>query len=91
MQFFNPLKENIVTKADYEEVLKKLCSGRIMDESSIMPEVYRNYVIRILEANDCFINGDLDMKKFKRMLENSKIKIEIFNKALWNIIEELDF
>ena len=56
-----------------------------------MSELYKNFIVELLEKNNCIISEELDTNVLREALENSKINIEIFNKALWGEIEDIEF
>ena len=62
-----------------------------MDSACIMSELYKNFIIELLKKNNCIINEELNTNVLREALKTKKINIEVFNKALWGEIEDIEF
>jgi len=87
----DPKSKEKLEKDDYEEILEKLARGRITKEKTILSRSYLDYVINELKRAGCIINEKLDVVILKEALQSGTVNIDIFNKPLWNVIEELNF
>ena len=80
-----------VAEPDYEDALEKLARGKITKEQTILSKSYLDFVTKELESKGCIVNKKLNMIKLRTALKEKVVEIEIFNKPLWNEIEELNF
>ena len=87
----DPLKKERISKDEYEDCIEKLARDCISKEPTILSKFYSDHVMQELNLYGCIIDGSLSIEHLKECLENDKIPIDIFNKALWNKIEELEF
>ncbi len=89
----DPLGKEVVGRTDYEDVLEKLARGKITETPTILSNSYVGFVGRKLAAHECveIENGRLLIPRLREALLRGEIGIDVFNKPLWNEIEELDF
>ena len=74
-----------------KELLEKLARGRITKEPTILSKCYIDFVAREFNKHGCSISGRVLMSKLRECLESKLIDVNVFNKVLWNEIEELEF
>ena len=87
----DPLKKRKVLRSDFEKIMESLARGKMSNEPTIMSESYINHLTEQLIDKGCIEDDKVYMEKLKVSLENKEIDINIFNKPLWNEIEDLNF
>ncbi len=87
----DPVAKEAVEREDYEDLLEKLARGCITCQPTILSRCYVDFVNRLLLVHGCIVGGRLAMGKLRECLRQGEIDLDVFNKPLWNVIEELDF